>query len=153
MAEHDAMLFFGGESVRKSADEDFPFFPNRNFLYLTGLKQERSALLLQKRGDLTSECLFVASPDPEQEAWTGRRFTHEEINTMSGVEGVEDINNLIRTLDELLFSQQAMTLWLCFDALAPERLTADGCENLSVAIPASIEEIESLMAQKHDMPK
>ena len=41
LAEHimdnDVMLFFSGESVRKTADEDFPFFTNRNFLYLTGI--------------------------------------------------------------------------------------------------------------------
>src|SRR5512140_538591 len=67
MAPNDAMLFFSGESVRKTADENFPFFTNRNFLYLTGIKQERSALLLQKRGDLFSECLFVTKPDLERE--------------------------------------------------------------------------------------
>jgi Xaa-Pro aminopeptidase len=39
MAEDDVMLFFGGEPVRKSADENHPFFANRNFLYLTGVKQ------------------------------------------------------------------------------------------------------------------
>ena len=121
MMDGDAMLFFSGEGVRKSADENFPFFTNRNFLYLTGIKQEQSALLLLKKGDLLSECLFVPKPDFEQEIWTGRRFTDEEINEMSGVEGIEDINNLNRTLDELLSSQHLMTLWLCFDALAPER--------------------------------
>ena len=67
-----------------------------------------------------SACLFP-NPNFEQEIWTGRRFTDEEINEMSGVEGIEDINNLNRTLDELLSSQHLMTLWLCFDALAPER--------------------------------
>ena len=121
MTDKEAMLFFSGESVRKTADEDFPFFTNRNFLYLTGIKQEQSALLLQKKGDLTSECLFVTKPDVEQEVWTGRRFTDEEIHEISGVEGIEDIINLSRTLDRLLSSQQVMTLWLCFDALAPER--------------------------------
>jgi Xaa-Pro aminopeptidase len=30
------------------------------------------------------------------------------------------------------------------------RVTADGCENLSAAIPATIEEIESLMASSRD---
>ena len=121
MTGNDAILFFSGESVRKSADENFPFFTNRNFLYLTGIKQEQSALLLLKKGDLISECLFVTKPDVEREVWTGRRFTEAEINEISGVEGVEDIDNLSRTLDSLLSSQQAMTLWLCFDALAPER--------------------------------
>jgi Xaa-Pro aminopeptidase len=121
LMERDAMLFFSGESLRKTADEYFPFFTNRNFLYLTGIKQEQSALLLQKRDDLLSECLFVTKPDLEREIWTGRRFTEEEINEISGVEGVEDIGNLSRTLDTLLSSQQVMTLWLCFDAHTPER--------------------------------
>jgi Xaa-Pro aminopeptidase len=121
MTGNEAMLFFSGESVRKTADEDFPFFANRNFLYLTGIKQEQSALLLQKKGDLLSECLFVTKPDFEREIWAGRRLTDEEINNVSGVEGVEDINNLSRTMDTLLSSGPVMTLWLCFDALAPER--------------------------------
>ena len=121
IADNEAMLFFGGESVRKSADENFPFFTNRNFLYLTGLKQEQSALLIQKNDDLLSECLFVTNPDFEQEIWTGRRFTEDEIREISGVEGIEDINNLNRTLDRLFSSQSALTLWLCFDAHAPER--------------------------------
>ena len=120
MTGNEAMLFFSGESVRKTADETFPFFANRNFLYLTGVKQEQSALLLQKRGDLISECLFVNQPDVEREIWTGRRFTEEEIHEISGVEGVEDISNLNRTLDELFSYQPVMTLWLCFEALAPE---------------------------------
>ena len=67
MTGNDAMLFFSGESVRKNADEDLPFFTNRNFLYLTGIKQEQSALLLQKKDDLISECLFVTKPDFECE--------------------------------------------------------------------------------------
>ena len=121
MADNDAMLFFSGESVRKSADEDFPFFANRNFLYLTGIKQERSALLLQKKGDLLTERLFVTKPDLEREVWTGRRLTEVEINELSGVEAVEDITNLNQMLDRILASQQSMILWLCFDALAPER--------------------------------
>lgn len=118
---NEAMLFFSGESIRKTADEDFPFFANRNFLYLTGIKQEQSALLLLKKDDLVSECLFVTRPDFEREIWTGRRLTEEEINEISGVEGIEDINSLDRTLNSLFVSRQVMTLWLCFDALAPER--------------------------------
>src|SRR5688572_12017738 len=121
MTDKEAMLFFSGESIRKTADENFPFFTNRNFLYLTGIKQEQSALLLLKKGDLLSECLFMTKPDFEQEIWTGRRFTESEINEMSGVEGIEDIKNLSRRLDELLSSRPVITLWLCFEALAPER--------------------------------
>jgi Xaa-Pro aminopeptidase len=121
MTGGDVMLFFSGESVRKTADENYPFFTNRNFLYLTGVKQEQSALMLQNKDGIISECLFVQKPDLAREIWTGRRFTAEELNEISGIERIEDINNLNKTMDGLLSSQRVRTLWLCFDALAPER--------------------------------
>jgi Xaa-Pro aminopeptidase len=121
MAVGDVMLFFSGESVRKTADENYPFFTNRNFLYLTGVKQEQSALLLHNEDGMVSERLLVLKPDLAREVWTGRRFTDEELNEMSGIERIEDINNLNRTVDALFSSQPVGTLWLCFDALAPDR--------------------------------
>ena len=121
MTDGDVMLFFSGESVHKTADENYPFFTNRNFLYLTGVKQEQSVLLLQNKGDAVSERLFVLKPDIEREKWTGRRFTEEELIEFCGIEQIEDINQLNKTLDALLTSPQVNTLWLCIDTLAPER--------------------------------
>jgi len=117
MGENDLMLFFSGEGVRKTADEDYPFFTNRNFLYLTGVKQEQSALLIKKTNSMVGESLFVLKPDFAREIWTGRRFTENELNEMSGIEQIEDIDSLNRSLDALLSSQPMKTLWLCFDAL------------------------------------
>jgi len=121
MGENDVMLFFSGENVRKTADENYPFFTNRNFLYLTGVQQEQSALLIKKMNGVVSESLFVLKPDPAREVWTGRRLTDDELNEISGIEQIEDINSLNRAMDALLASQPMMTLWLCLDALAPER--------------------------------
>jgi Xaa-Pro aminopeptidase len=117
----DVMLFFSGESVRKTADENYPFFTNRNFLYLTGIKQEQSALLIQNKDGHISERLFVLKPDPAKEIWTGRRFTEQELYEISGIETIEDISSLDKTIESLLVSHRVKTIWLCFDALAPER--------------------------------
>jgi len=121
LAEGDRMLFFSGEGVRKSADEHYPFFTNRNFLYLTGVRQEQSALLLHKQDGDIQERLFVLMPDAAQEVWTGRRFTAEELHEMSGIEQIEDIARLEQALDRALAAQPGGALWLCLDALAPER--------------------------------
>lgn len=121
MPPGDLMLFFSGENVRKTADESYPFFTNRNFLYLAGVKQEQSALLLHNiDGDVT-ESLFVLKPDLAQEVWTGRRFTDEELHDLSGIDAIEDIHRLNRVLENLLNSRPAAALWLCFDPLAPDR--------------------------------
>jgi Xaa-Pro aminopeptidase len=102
LADDDLMLFFSGESVRKTADENYPFFTNRNFLYLTGIQQERTALLLHRRNGDLSATLFALPPDPAREVWTGRRFTWDELAALSGVTQIEDIDTLEKVLDGLL---------------------------------------------------
>jgi len=121
LEDGDLMLFFSGESVRKTADENYPFFTNRNFLYLTGIQQERTALLLQRRHSELSASLFALTPDPAREVWTGRRFPWDELAELSGVTQIEDVDTLDRVLDGLLAARPTATLWLCFDALRPER--------------------------------
>lgn len=121
LEEGDLMLFFSGEGVRKTADENYPFFTNRNFLYLAGIQQERTALLLQHRHGELPASLFALTPDPAREVWTGRRFPWDELAEMSGITQIEDIDTLERVLDGLLAARPAATLWLCFDALLPER--------------------------------
>ncbi len=121
MNEGDVMLFFSGEGVRKTADENYPFFTNRNFLYLTGVKQDQSVLLMENKSGIISERLFALKPNLNREIWTGRRFTDEELNESSGIDIIEDVDNLNNYLDALLSSQPASTLWLCFDKLQPER--------------------------------
>jgi len=121
LAAGDLMLFFSGEGMRKTADENYPFFTNRNFLYLTGVKQEQSALLLRKQNGTLQERLFVLKPDAAREIWTGRRFTDQELVELSGIEQIEDITRLNAEIEPLLAAQPGCVLWLCFDALLPER--------------------------------
>jgi Xaa-Pro aminopeptidase len=121
MAEGDVMVFFSGEDVRKTADENYPFFTNRNFLYLTGVKQGQCVLLMQNLDGTVHERLYALKTDPAQEIWTGRRFTAQELTGLSGVEQIEDIENFQRALAAILSSRPVLTLWLCFDGLLPER--------------------------------
>lgn len=120
MKDGDVLLFFSGNPVRKTADEDYPYFANRSFLYLAGIQQRESALLMKKTEGKFDECLFVLQPDAALEVWTGRRLTFEEGSALSGVERVDDIRNLQKTLDTIFFSGSQAVLWLCFDALAPK---------------------------------
>lgn len=121
LSDGDLMLFFSGNPVRKTADEDHLFFTNRNFLYLTGVKQEQSALLLRRAGDEILETLFVLKPDVLKEIWTGRRFTESELHELSGISQIEDIDALEKIINSLLSAKAETTLWLCFDGLLPEQ--------------------------------
>ena len=44
-------VLFAAEEIRKSADACYPFYADRNFLYLTGIRQKQSILLAVKNAE------------------------------------------------------------------------------------------------------
>ena len=42
-------VFFSGDEIRRSADENYDFFGNRNFLYLTGIEEPGTGSSAWKR--------------------------------------------------------------------------------------------------------
>lgn len=117
----EIMILFAGNNVRKSADEDYPFFTNRNFLYLTGIKQANTALLIKKQNDNIQETVYAMMPDEEREKWTGRRFRKEEMIELSGIESVEDISNFEGDVHKYLAMGKYCTVNLCIDTLTPSQ--------------------------------
>ncbi len=86
MKENSILLLFSGLEVRKTNDEFYPFYTNRNFLYLTGLESKELILLAKKDGEgKVSEKLFLLPPDLLKERWTGARIKPEEAAACSGI--------------------------------------------------------------------
>lgn len=86
------LILFAGQGRKKSGDENYPFQPNRNFYYLTGIKQENSALMLVKADGENSAYLFIDPKDEKVEKWLGIKMTNEEASEISGIDNV-----LVRT--------------------------------------------------------
>ena len=97
------LLIFAGEEVRKTNDEYYPFFADRNFVYLTGLTCKEAVLTAVKdqQGDVT-ETLYLLPPDAMAERWTGRRVKMAEAVRLSGVERIRYVENLPTDLHTLL---------------------------------------------------
>lgn len=79
------LMVFSGLAVRKTADENYPFYTDRNFLYLTGIDREDFILLAEKDNDNIREILFIPPPDAYLERWTGQRMKAAEVREQSGV--------------------------------------------------------------------
>ena len=85
------LLSFAGEALRLSADAYYPFFANRNFVYLTGLsgtEPQGFILLAQKEGDAVTETIFALPKDLLAERWNGRRLPFDEVSALSGLSHV-----------------------------------------------------------------
>lgn len=96
------LAVFSGEELRKSADAYYLFFADRNFLYLTGIQQKQSALLVWKdREGNVSQRLYLLPRDPMAERWTGRRLSAMEAESLSGVSDVRNVTDFLKDFSEL----------------------------------------------------
>ena len=83
------MLIFSGYAPRKRADEDYPFFSDRNFVYLTGIARDAGLVYAMKKvGGDVSEKLFLLPADFMKERWTGRRTKADEAHELSGINDI-----------------------------------------------------------------
>ena len=113
-------LFFSGEEIRKTNDEYYPFFADRNFVYLTGIEQKQSVLLIMKDGNRVTERLYLLPGDPMAERWTGRRLKEAEAEAISGVADIRSTDSFLRELHALAVSGKFGFLALDLYRVSPE---------------------------------
>jgi len=75
-----------------SLDVDYEFRQDSHLLYLTGIAQEDSTLVLIPGAASVREVLFVRQPDPRREHRNGHILTREEVTAQSGVKTVYFVN-------------------------------------------------------------
>jgi Xaa-Pro aminopeptidase len=81
-------VIFAGSAPKKSADESYPFSPNRNFYYLTGIDRKNPILVLIKTSSKVEEMLFIEKSDPVFARWYGEKMKPEEAIESSGIEDI-----------------------------------------------------------------
>ncbi|MDO4562474.1 MAG: aminopeptidase P N-terminal domain-containing protein [Clostridia bacterium] len=81
----DTVILFSGTAPRKTADENYPFFASRNFVYLTGIAREDLIFTAQITEGSVKEILFILPPDLLAERWTGSRIKADEASQISGI--------------------------------------------------------------------
>ncbi|MED2253894.1 aminopeptidase P family protein [Brevibacillus parabrevis] len=86
MPEHSVLVLFSGVAKTRSQDDKYPFSPNRNFYYLTGIARSNLILMITKRAGSVSETLFLQRPNELEAKWTGAVLADQEAKELSGIE-------------------------------------------------------------------
>ena len=102
MEQGSILILYSGEAVHISADAYYQFEANRQFFYLTGIRRENMALLLDKTGEQVEEHLFIEPIDPSAERWTGKKLTKEEAKEISSIKRVHWITELSSMLSGIM---------------------------------------------------
>ena len=115
------LVLFAGQQIRKSADAYYPFYADRNFVYLTGIQQHQSVLLVRKNEDgAISQSLYLLPKDPMAERWTGRRLSKAEAEEVSGLSDVRELGRFSADFHGLAMSGKYARLYLDLHRQAPE---------------------------------
>src|SRR5262245_14323749 len=68
-----------------STDVDYEYRQDSNLLYLTGIEQEDSILVLVPGAKTKKEMLFTRDADPRREHWNGHTMTPAEVTSTTGI--------------------------------------------------------------------
>lgn len=107
LGKKSAMLVRSGDVRNRSNDVDYEFRQRNNLLYLTGVTEAESALLLvpegiEVKGVRAKEILFVAERDASKEVWTGIKMGPEVAPQVTGIAVVLPYSSLKDVVDDLL---------------------------------------------------
>ena len=91
-------IFFAGQAPYKSADETYPFTPNRNFYYLTGIDEEKIIMMIVNINGKISEILFIQESDPVMAKWVGETISEDEAKEVSGIEDIRFLKDFESTV-------------------------------------------------------
>lgn len=108
------LILFAGQAPHKSADACYPFTPNRNFYYITGIEREHSIFMGVKKNGKVEATLYIERKDEMVEKWVGIKMTADEAKEASGIDNIKYIdefkNDLANSIDSYKFDDVYMDL-------------------------------------------
>jgi Xaa-Pro aminopeptidase len=78
-------IFWSAPSRTYSLDVDYEYRQDSNLLYLTGIDQQDTILVLMPGNETRREVLFIREPDARREHWNGHSLTPDEATAQSAI--------------------------------------------------------------------
>ena len=118
-------IFWSAPTRVYSLDVDYEYRQDSNLLYLTGIDQEDTILVLMPGNQTRKEILFIRDADPRREHWNGHSLTTAEATAQSGIETVMRLGEFEPFIVAMLSSRPVggspQEYGRFFDALAADR--------------------------------
>lgn len=113
MPDDSMAIISANDYYPKSADQNFPFYQNSDFYYLTGFPQEKAILCICKCHPLESmrEILFIQPSNPEMEIWTGHIINSTEAKEISNIKTIMHLENFDIIIKELMMHCNNVLMW------------------------------------------
>ncbi len=105
-------VIFAGKAPYKRGDEKYPFSPDRNFYYLTGIDREDCILFLAKTRTGVQETLYIPRDNGDMAKWVGANMTAAEAEEISGISDISVIDAFEGDFAAYIFKNSIKKMWL-----------------------------------------
>lgn len=112
MKNGSVAFFVSNDEMPRCGDQNFPFRQNSNFLYLSGIDQEESVLVIcpNHPNEKMREVLFVKQTNEYMAVWYGKKYSKEEASAISGIANVMWLDEFKSVLPDLMFLSKSVYL-------------------------------------------
>ncbi|MEA3331799.1 MAG: aminopeptidase P N-terminal domain-containing protein [Campylobacterota bacterium] len=94
LSSNSVTVLFSSEFKIRSNDTEYPYRQNSNFYYLSGFKEDKSALVFVKMKKKVKTILFVAKKDRKLELWHGKRLGESRAKKRFLVDKIFSVSDL-----------------------------------------------------------
>lgn len=112
LEEGSAAVLFAGKAPLKRGDEYYPFSPDRNFYYVTGVERENCVFLMAKVAGGLQETLFIPRDNGILAKWVGANMTVEEAEEISGMTDIRTIDAFTDDFAQMVFRNNIAKIYL-----------------------------------------
>ena len=124
--DNSMVILFAGKAIQKTWDQNDTITPNRNFYYLTGIKEEEHILVMSKINGVKSSKLYIKDINLELEKWNGKTIRKEEAIEVSAVDEVKFKSQFDADIHGMITMKEEINLYLDL-----ERIGLNGNEKIS----------------------
>lgn len=119
--DNSIVILFAGKAIQKTGDQTYPFTPNRNFYYLTGIKEEDHILVMTKINGVKSSKLYIKDIDLEMEKWVGKSIRKEEAEETAAVDEVKFKSQFDGDIHGMITMKEEINLYLDLERMSANR--------------------------------
>lgn len=119
--DNSIVILFAGKAIQKTGDQTYPFTPNRNFYYLTGVKEEEHILVMSKINGVKSSKLYIKDIDLELEKWVGKSIRKDEAEELTAVDEVKFKSQFDGDIHGLVTMKEEINLYLDLERMSANR--------------------------------
>ena len=109
---HSLVIVTSHDEYPRSGDTAYPFRQNTELLYLCGIDQEETYLVLAPwhPSPAYREILFIKNPSPEMVVWYGHRLSKADATAISGINNVMFTEQFDSVLQDLMVNSRNLYL-------------------------------------------